>query len=111
MTDHCLAFQSSRAKAFPKEKEQALKEDLGAVVREFVSEDLRAPDGGPVQLGDCCGKLFFTFQEHGLQLRGDVASSIMTLSLSEGLIRSLDPSFDIVKSSLPYFGRYGVGQS
>jgi predicted unusual protein kinase regulating ubiquinone biosynthesis (AarF/ABC1/UbiB family) len=30
----------------------------------------------------------------------------MSLALVEGLVKSLDPDFDIVKRSLPYFVRY-----
>jgi len=37
---------------------------------------------------------------------GDVANSLMTMSLTEGLIRSLDPEFDMVTESYPYFMRY-----
>ena len=39
---------------------------------------------------------------------GDVALTITTMSVSEGLIRQLDPSFDCVKTGLPYFVRYRV---
>ena len=40
------------------------------------------------------------------QLRGDVAASLTTISASEGLIKSLDPDFDMLRGALPYFIRY-----
>ena len=39
-------------------------------------------------------------------LKGDVASTLFTISISEGLVRQLDPSFDVAKQALPYITRY-----
>ena len=39
-------------------------------------------------------------------LRGDVAANLLTVSVSEGLVRQLDPSFDIIRAALPYFLRF-----
>ena len=66
----------------------------------------RAPDGGPVMLGDLVGEILFTIQRHRLHLRGDIASTIVTMSLVEGLVKQLDPDFDVVNSALPYFLKY-----
>lgn len=66
-----------------------------------------APDGRPVSIGDIMGEVMFAMQKHGLCLRGDVANNLLTMSISEGLIRSLDPDFDMVRKSVPYFIRYG----
>jgi len=86
----------------------ALKEDVQQAVSRWVDSDrICAPDGGPISLGDLIGEVFFSLNRHGVCLRGDVASSIMTMSVMEGLIRSLDPEFDMVKESLPYFVKYG----
>lgn len=79
------------------------------------------------------GEILFAMQRRRVALRGDVATAIGTMSISadrppphknlsnftatfwgsaflkvvtgEGLIRSLDPSFDIVTQSIPYFVR------
>jgi len=59
-----------------------------------------------VSLGDVVGQVLFAMQRHGVILRGDVAASIMAMSVCEGLIRQLDPTLDIVIKSLPYFVRY-----
>ena len=45
-------------------------------------------------------------QRHQMRLRGDVAVTLMTMAISESLIRSLDGGFDCVKESLPYFVRF-----
>jgi len=67
---------------------------------------ITGPNGRPISLGDIVGEVMFSLQTHGVCLRGDVANSLMTMSLTEGLIRSLDPEFDMVRSSYPYFLRY-----
>merc|ERR1711879_293236 len=70
----------------------------------------RAPDGGPISIGDLMGGILFEMTYHGLSLRGDVAGQMITFSISEGLIRQLDPSFDVVGTAKPYLARYGVGR-
>lgn len=68
----------------------------------------RAPEGTPEPLpspalGDLVGALLINLQKHRMKLRGDVAASIMTISIAEGLILQLDPDFDVVMGALPYF--------
>ena len=58
----------------------------------------KAPDGGPISIGDLMGGIMFSMQRYGIALRGDVASTLLTISISEGLIRQLDPSFDIAEA-------------
>jgi hypothetical protein len=43
----------------------------------------------------------------GIVLHGSIASTIAGMTVSEGVIRSLDPTFDLAKNSIPYFLRYG----
>lgn len=57
-------------------------------------------------LGDVVGEILLSLQHFKIVLRGDVAASIMTISISEGLILQLDPDFDLVMASLPYFVKY-----
>ncbi len=59
-----------------------------------------------VSVGDVVGQVLFCMQRHNIVLRGDVAASIMAMSVCEGLIRQLDPTLDIVLKSLPYFVKY-----
>ena len=49
-------------------------------------------------LGDVVGEILLNLQKFKIVLRGDVAASIMTISVSEGLILQLDPEFDMVRS-------------
>ena len=44
--------------------------------------------------------------QNGIVLRGDVASSLSTMSLCEGLVMQLDSDFDILKNIVPYFIRF-----
>eukprot|EP00467_Chlorarachnion_reptans_P004569 CAMPEP_0114512114 /NCGR_PEP_ID=MMETSP0109-20121206/14787_1 /TAXON_ID=29199 /ORGANISM="Chlorarachnion reptans, Strain CCCM449" /LENGTH=486 /DNA_ID=CAMNT_0001691745 /DNA_START=433 /DNA_END=1889 /DNA_ORIENTATION=+ len=58
--------------------------------------DKYCPEGEPIIVGDIMGQLFFTLQRHNVTMRSDVSVSIMSMAVSEGLIRSLDPEFDMV---------------
>lgn len=86
-----------------------LNKDVKATVDLWVDPNgaVQAPDGGPILLGDLVGALMFSMQRNGVCLRSDVASSLMTMAITEGLVRSLDPDFDLVKKAMPYFVRYG----
>eukprot|EP00945_MAST-04E_sp_MAST-4E-sp1_P003107 g3107.t1 len=63
----------------------------------------KAPDGGPISIGDLMGGILFSMQKYGVALRGDVASTLLTISISEGLIRQLDPEFDMCRGAMKYF--------
>lgn len=63
-------------------------------------------DEGKFALGDVVGEILLNLQKFKIVLRGDVAASIMTISVSEGLILQLDPDFDMVRQALPFFVRY-----
>ena len=71
--------------------------------------DLAGED--PVNMGEMIGRILSVLQRHHINLRGDVALTIITMSISEGLIRQLDPNFDCVRSALPYFVRYRKWQT
>jgi len=75
-------------------------------MNKFVSSPGTAPDGGMVDLGDLIGEILFNVQRNGVCLRSDIASSIQSMSICEGLIRMLDPKYDVCKNALPYFVRY-----
>lgn len=60
----------------------------------------------PVNAADMFGEVMFTMQRYGMLLKGDVASTLFTISISEGLIRQLDPSYDVAKGALPYIVRH-----
>eukprot|EP00494_Astrolonche_serrata_P030476 UN30744 len=56
------------------------REKMCATVGKYVSQDRGcAPGGEPVDLGDLLGETMFNIQSYGLQLRGDIASSIQSM--------------------------------
>lgn len=101
LSDRLLQF--NQAASFD---EAAFRKDIEVTTRRWVGEAGRAPDGGIINLGDLVGEILFKIQKNDLHLRGDVASTIVTMSLVEGLVKQLDPEFDVVGTALPYFKRY-----
>jgi aarF domain-containing kinase len=91
--------------------ERACAKWVGTQENTAPGTTLANPEGLPISLGDIIGEVLFSLNRHKLVLRGDVASALLTLSISEGLILSLDPDFDVVTKSLPYFVRYGSFKS
>jgi aarF domain-containing kinase len=79
-------------------------------VDKWIAPDTgKAPGGGPISIGDLMGGILFKMNHHGLCLRGDVAGQMISFSITEGLIRQLDPPFDVVNSAKPYLLQYGAG--
>jgi len=60
----------------------------------------------PVSVGDLMGEIMFGLQKHKMLMNGAIASTLLTISITEGLIRSLDPSFDMITKSWPYLVTY-----
>ena len=52
------------------------------------------------------GEIMFGLQKHSMLMNGAIASTLLTISITEGLIRSLDPSFDMITKSWPYLVTY-----
>ena len=57
-------------------------------------------------LGDITGAILNVLPTNGIVLRGDVASSLSTMSLCEGLVMQLDSNYDILANIVPYFIRF-----
>ena len=85
-----------------------LKTDIQTTMDKYMGPFRLNPDG-PLNAADMFGEVMFTLQRHGMLLKGDVASTLFTISISEGLVRQLDPSFDVAEQALPYITRY-MGQ-
>jgi len=62
-----------------------------------------------INFGAMMGHILMVLQRHGVVLRGDVALTITTMSLVQGLIHQLDPSLDMGKAAGPYLMRYPEG--
>jgi len=81
--------------------------DVHARMKLYVGADgMHSPDGGAINMGELIGTILNGMQKHKMRLRGDVAVTMMTMAISESLIRQLDPEFDVVKNALPYFVRF-----
>ena len=93
----------------PKQKDD-FRQGLRRAVNNWVDPSWKVapttPDGDPVSFGDLMGNLLFCMTKHQMRLPCDVGSSITTLALFEGVIKQLDPDFDIVRNAIPYFVRY-----
>lgn len=86
---------------------EAFANEVKTVMDKYLGSGIgRDPSGRPVNVADMLGEVIFKIGDYGIVLRGDVASNLCTICISKGLIRQLDPGFDIVTSSLPYFWRY-----
>lgn len=81
------------------------KRDVNSILDKYMGANREKAEDGLV-MGYIMGEILNTLGPHAIMLRGDVSASLMTISISEGLILSLDPTFDLVKSTLPYFIRY-----
>jgi len=104
----CQCLLSFHEGAVPSsEKEEEFRIAMLGTTKKFISSPGVNPDGGMVDLGDFIGEMMFNLSKHNINLRSDIAASIQSMSISEGLIRMLDPDYDVCKSSIPYFIRYG----
>lgn len=82
-----------------------LKSDIQATMDKYMGP-FRMNPHGPLNAADMFGEVMFTLQRHGMLLKGDVASTLFTICISEGLVRQLDPSFDVAEQALPYITKY-----
>jgi len=104
ITSSLLVFHDRNSNLTP--DIDGLKKDVSAACARWVGPDGRAPDGSPVCVGDLMGEIFFRLARNNVSLQGDVAISIVSIAVSEGLIRQLSPEFDINKKALPYIARF-----
>mmetsp|Transcript_10987 Transcript_10987/g.20210 ORF Transcript_10987/g.20210 Transcript_10987/m.20210 type:complete len:610 (-) Transcript_10987:219-2048(-) len=84
------------------ENKEAFYDDVSAAIDKYC------PDGEMIIVGDIMGQLLFALNKHNLCLRSDVSVSLMSMAVSEGLIKSLDPDFDLVGQAMPYIAKYGA---
>lgn len=96
IASHLLEFNTKNN--FPENREQFYS-DIRTTVENYSKDSI-------IPVGNLLGELFWRAQQHGLILPGEVATSLMTLSHAEGLIRQLDPEFNIARHAVPYFGQF-----
>lgn len=83
----------------------ALQRDIQAIMDKFMGPERINPDRA-TNAADMFGEVMFSMQRHQMLLKGDVASTLFTISISEGLIRQLDPSVDVARRAIPYIVKY-----
>mmetsp|Transcript_5929 Transcript_5929/g.9177 ORF Transcript_5929/g.9177 Transcript_5929/m.9177 type:complete len:184 (-) Transcript_5929:7-558(-) len=83
------------------EVQQGVRRDLEVGVKKWYGDV-----DSLVSLGDMAGHILYALRRHGVELRSDISSALASMSIAEGLIRSLDPDFDMVTNAMPYFLRY-----
>jgi len=83
----------------------AFRADVSAIFDKYMGVD-RSRQEDQLVMGYIMGEVLNTIGKYSITLKGDVSSSLMTISISEGLVLSLDPEFDLVGRTLPYFVRY-----
>lgn len=82
-----------------------LKQEVQATMDKFMGPVRELPES-PTNAADMFGEVLFSMQRHGMLLKGDVASTLFTITVSEGLIRQLDPTFDVAQRAIPYIGQF-----
>jgi len=81
------------------------KADIQNIMDRFIGPQRDKPDE-PINAADMFGEVMFSMQKHRMLMKGDVASTLFTISISEGLIRQLDPTFDVAERAIPYILRH-----
>lgn len=107
IVDALLRFNDGEGRPAP--KVDTLRLDVQEACDKFIAPDGRGHDGRPVCVGDVMGHILFNLGKHNIRLSGDVATSLVSIAVSEGVIRQLDPDFDMNRRALPYLAQYGMG--
>ena len=71
-----------------------------------LTGDVVSPTGDPISLGNIVGGVMRAMNQYNVMLKTEIASALCSLSVGEGLIRQLDPAFDVTTEAVPYFARY-----
>jgi len=61
-----------------------------------------APDG-VMNFGSFYGSVLHSVEKYKMELRGDVAASIVNMGVMEGMIKSLDADYDLSQRVIPFF--------
>jgi len=105
-TDVTVEYLNYFNEAKAKVNADIFKPDIQAIMDKFMGPTSRKDPNEPVNAADMFGEVMFALQRHGLRLKGDVACTLFTISISEGLVRQLDPTYDVAKRAIPYILKY-----
>jgi len=104
-TDHIVEYLQRFNESTIQVNMAELRQDIQATMDKFMGPLRQNPDL-PINAADMFGEVMFSMQKHHMLLKGDVASTLFTISISEGLIRQLDPTFDVAKRAIPYIAQH-----
>jgi len=54
--------------------------------------------------------IFILLIDHEMQLRGDIATSLTSIAMIEGLVKQLDPELDMATFAFPYVAKLGLSE-
>ena len=74
------------------------------------SKQLLTRDGDPVPLGDLMSDIFILLTDYEMKLRGDIATSLTSIAMIEGLVKQLDPELDMVSVASPHIAKLGLSE-
>jgi len=88
-------------------------ESLRARVEVILAKFVRlggalGPDGRPIQVSDMFGELLKACQTEKIVFRADIATTLVTMNIADGLLRGLYPEFDTVESAKPYIFKFST---
>lgn len=95
---------------------EALSRDVRGICGKWVDPNMsnkkgpKTRTGKPVPMGDFMLDIFTALQENDIRLRGDVATTVMSIAMVEGLVRQIDTEVDVLAETIPYLNKY-VGPS
>jgi len=86
-------------------------ERLRSRVEQILSKFVRlggglGPDGRPIQVSDMFGELLKACQVEEIVFRADIATTLVTMNITDGLLRGLYPGFDTVANAKPYIFQF-----
>lgn len=76
----------------------------------LTSKQLLTRDGDPVPLGDLMSDIFILLSDYEMKLRGDIATSLTSIAMIEGIVKQLDPELDMVSVAFPYVKDLGLSE-
>lgn len=112
MAEKLLEFHDSQANSESQQpNERAVLELVQSTVSHFEQYGYPPKSGtkletDEVTIGDVVGNIVKNLSKENLVLKASIASALLTISISEGLILEIESDFDLITKALPYFVRY-----
>lgn len=88
---------------------RAFETDIKGAYGMFASAAQMQDKDFVVPVGDITGELLRTLNRHSVNLDGEVCSLLISIAMLEGMLRQLNPKFDMMTRGIPYILRYQPG--